>query len=103
MDISGAPVEKKSVVARRMVKEITEAKLTQSPASISASFAEYQKEFPTLFNILNNPNPEKYPPNVLEMMLTKLEEVEAGQTSRHDASVSVGSILVNQFVKPNLK
>ena len=51
MDISGASVEKKSVVARRMIKEVNEAKLTQTPASISAGFADYQKEFPTLFNI----------------------------------------------------
>lgn len=103
MDISGAVLEKKSVIARRMIKEITEAKLTQSSASIMAGFADYQKEFPTLFSILINPNSEKYPTSVLDMMLAKLEEIEEGNISRHDASVAVGSVLVNQFVKPNLK
>jgi hypothetical protein len=102
MDISGE-TPKKSVIARRMIQEINEAKLSMSPAVIAASFPEYQKEFPTLFSIINNPNPELYPPDVLEMMLKKLEAIEAGQTSRHDASVAVGTVLVNQFVKPNLK
>ena len=103
MDISGSEgVLKKSVIARRMIQEVKEALKTQSPATVSAGFPDYQKEFPTLFGILINPNPDKYPDNVLEMMLSKLEEVEAGSVSRHDASVSVGSALVNQFVKPNL-
>jgi len=101
MDNSSGNV-KKSEIARRMIKEVNDAKLTMSPAVVAASFPEYQKEFPTLFSIINNPNPELYPPNILEMMLKKLEEIESGQTSQHDASVSVGTVLVNQFVKPKL-
>ena len=98
MDISGAP-EKKSVVARRMITEITEALKTQTPAQVSSGFANYQLEFPTLFAILLRPN---YRTDLLEMMISQLEMIENGQMSQHDASVSVGTVLVEQLVKPQI-
>jgi len=33
----------------------------------------------------------------------QLEKMENGQISQHDASVAVGSVLVDKFVKPTLK
>ena len=98
MDISGAP-EKKSVVAKRMIKEVRDALNEESPAQVSSRFSDYQKEFPTLFAILLR---RDYPHDVLSMMIEKLEKVESGQMSQHDASVAVGSVLVNQFVKPQI-
>ena len=106
-DVSGAGisgetvkiVEKKSVVARRMIAEVEEALKTQTPAQVSAQFSDYQSEFPKLFAILLN---RDYPRDVLSLMLLQLEKIEAGKTSQHDASVAVGSVLVNQFVKPQL-
>ena len=89
--------EKKSVVARRMIAEVEAALRTESAASVSARFSEYQLEFPKLFAILLN---RDYPRDVLSLMIAQLEKVENGRTSQHDASVAVGSVLVNQFVKP---
>ena len=98
MDISAAPV-KKSILAKQMIKEVSEALKSQSPAQVSSQFSDYQKNFPTLFAILLRPD---YPREVLSMMIEKLELVEGGQMSQHDASVAVGSVLVNQFVKPQI-
>lgn len=95
--------EKKSVKVRRMVAEVQAAMKTNVASSVAAQFPDYEKEFPAIFKILVNPDPTLYPPNVLEMMLLQLEKIESGETSQHDASVAVGSVLVNKFVKPNLK
>jgi hypothetical protein len=95
--------EKKSVKVRRMISEVEEALKTKAPASVAVQFADYEKEFPAIFKILINPNPTLYPANVLEMMLKQLEKVESGESSTHDASVAVGTVLVDKFVKPNLR
>ena len=91
--------EKKSVVARRMIEEVEKALLTESPAVVSSRFAEYQLEFPKLFATLLN---RDYPRDVLGLMISQIEKVESGRMSQHDASVAVGSVLVNQFVKPQM-
>ena len=102
VDVSGARCvaaepEKKSIVARRMIAEVEAALKTESAASVSARFSEYQLEFPKLFAILLN---RDYPRDVLSLMIAQLEKVENGKTTQHDASVAVGSVLVAQFVKP---
>ena len=98
MDVSGN--EKKSVLARRMVHDVNEALKTESAAVVTSKFVEYQKEFPTLFATLLR---QEYPPDVLEMMLLQLEARENGKTTQHDASVAVGTVLVDRFVKNQLK
>ena len=92
--------EKKSVRARRMMEEVQEALKTQTPASVAARFPDWEAEFPKLFATLLRPD---YPRAVLGMMIDQLEQVENGKTTQHDASVAVGGVLVNQFVKPQLK
>lgn len=99
MDSSGATVEKKSVRARRMVQEVQEALTTMTAAVVASKFTEYQKEFPTLFATLLRPD---YPRDVLEMLLSQYEKIETGQKSQHDASVAVGTVLVDRFVKNQL-
>ena len=102
VDISGsvpAVVEKKSVRARRMIQEVEAALKIGNAASVSAQFSEHQLEFPTLFAILLR---RDYPRDVLASLLSQLEKVESGQTSQHDASVAVGGVLVDRFVKPQL-
>jgi hypothetical protein len=95
--------EKVSVKVRRMIVEINEALKTKNAASVAAQFPDFENDFPAIFKILLNPNPSLYPPNVLDMMLLQIEKMENGTVSQHDASVAVGSVLVEQFVKPNLK
>jgi len=92
--------EPKSVRARRMIEEVTAALAVESPAQVGSRFSDYQKEFPRIFGMLIT---RTYPEDVLEMMLRQLESVEDGRTSQHNASVHVGTVLVDQFVKPQLE
>jgi hypothetical protein len=91
--------EKKSVIARRMISEVTNALKNESPAVVMTKYVEYQKMFPKLFSVLLVPD---YSSSLLEMLISQLELIENGQKSQHDASVSVGSVLVNKFVKPQV-
>jgi len=83
-----------------MVQDVIEALKTEAPAVVASKFDEYQKEFPTLFATLLR---QDYPPDVLEMMLSRLEAREDGKTTQHDASVAVGTVLVDRFVKPQMQ
>jgi hypothetical protein len=101
-DISGAniPAESRSVRVRRMVAEVEAALRTDTPAQVSSRFAEWQAEFPKIFEMVLT---RTYPREVLEMMLRNLEKMESGNLSQHNASVAVGTVLVDTFVKPQLK
>ncbi len=107
MDISGAAVasvasvaEKKSERVRRMIQEVEAALAQENAAQVSSQFADYQKEFPRIFEMLLT---RTYPRDVMEMMIGQLEKMEAGNVSQHNASVHVGGVLVDRFVKPQLK
>ncbi len=98
--MSDSSTERKSVRARRMVVEVEAALSTQTPAQVSAQFADYQKEFPRIFEMLLT---RTYRREFLEMMFQQLERMERGATSQHDASVAVGTVLVDEIVKPQLR
>ncbi len=100
MDSSGSSTEKRSAKVRRLVAEITEALKSETPAQVSARYAEFQSEFPRIFEMILKGN---YPTEVLDMMLGHLERIESGSQSQHNASVAVGTVLVDTFVKPQLK
>lgn len=95
-----AEPEKKSERARRMITEVEEALATQTPAQVSTQFADYQKEFPKIFEMLLT---RTYRRDFLEMMLGQLERMERGAVSQHEASVAVGTLLVDEIVKPQLR
>jgi hypothetical protein len=82
-----------------MVMEIDEALLTQTPAQVSAQFGDFQKEFPKIFETLLT---KTYNREFLAMMLDQLDKKERGKTTQHDASVAVGTMLVERIVKPQL-
>jgi hypothetical protein len=92
--------EKKSVRARRMIAEVEEALTKETAAVVASQFANYQEEFPRIFEMLITRN---YRREFLEMMLQQLERVEQGAVSQHDASIKVGTILVDEIVKPQIK
>lgn len=92
--------ERKSARARRMITEVEAALETQTPAQVSAHFAEFQREFPKIFEMLLT---RTYNRAFMEMMLQQLERVERGAVSQHDASVAVGTVLVEEIVKPQLR
>jgi hypothetical protein len=91
--------EPKSVRARRMIEEVEAALRTNVPAQVSSMYPEYQKEFPKIFEMLLS---RSYPKEILEMMLKQLEKIEDGRSNTHNASIAVGTVLVDRFVKPQL-
>lgn len=93
---------KRSLFARQLINQVQAAKKRgRSAEQISAdpAFAEFKVEFPRLFKMLLDP---KHSEAMLTSMLRQLEAVEAGARSTHEASVTVGTILVNQYVRPKL-
>ncbi len=98
MDISGS--EPKSVRVKRMIQEVETALRSETPAQVSSRFGEFQKEFPRIFEMVLT---RTYPREIMEMMIQQLEKMEAGNVSQHNASVHVGGVLVDRFVKPQLK
>lgn len=92
--------EKRSVMARRMIQEVEAALETQTPAQVASQFAEYQKAFPKIFEMLLT---RTYNREYMSVMLDQLERIESGRTSQHDASVAVGAVLVDGIVKPQLR
>ena len=98
--VDAATREKRSVRARRMIQEVDEALQTNTPLQVTTMFPEWQKEFPRLFELLLKPN---YDRGILVVMLEQLERVEGSTTSQHNASVAVGSLLVDRIVKPQLR
>ena len=94
-----AEPEKRSVYVKRMIMDIDEALETQTPAQVSAQFVDFQKEFPKIFETLLT---RTYNREFMAMMLDQLDKKERGMTSQHDASVAVGTMLVDRIVKPQL-
>jgi hypothetical protein len=90
----------RSVRVKQMILDIEEALVTETPAQVCSRFAEYQKEFPKIFELLLTRN---YSRDILAMMVDQLERVERGSVSQHNASVAVGTVLVDRIVKPQLK
>ena len=97
---STSNTEPKSVRARRMITEVEAALVTQTPVQVSSQFGEYQREFPKIFEMLLT---RTYRRDFLDMMIEQLERVERGSTSQHNASVAVGTLLVEEIVKPQLR
>ena len=89
----------KSDRVRTMILDIEDAMKTKNPAQIGAEFAEYQKEFPSIFAMLLK---KDYRRDILAMMVDQLDKIEQGNISQHNASVNVGTILVDRIVKPQL-
>ena len=92
-------VEKRSTRIRRMIAEVEEALETQSGAQVSAKFADWQKEFPKIFETVLT---RTYNREFMASMIDQYERVERGAVSQHNASVAVGTMLVEKIVKPQL-
>jgi len=91
---------KRSVGARVMVEAIKDAQARGlKPEEIESELSAWKQQYPRLFAMVLDP---LHSPAMLYAMLARLEAVEAGQSSTHDASVVVGTMLVNSFVRPKL-
>ena len=82
-----------------MILEVETALETQSAAQVSSQFADFQKEFPKIFETILT---RTYNREFMAMMIDQFERVERGTRSQHDASVAVGTMLVEKVVKPQL-
>lgn len=80
--------------------EVEAALQTQTPAQVTAQFADFQKQFPQIFQLVLT---RTYPKDILAILLDNLDRMERGTRSQHDASVAVGTVLVDRIVKPQLK
>ncbi len=91
---------KRSVGAKELIAKVTEGKARgRSQAEIETDVGPLKAEFPRLFAMLCSGG---YSEAMLSAMLRQLEAVEAGSRTAHDASVAVGTVLVNQYVRPKL-
>ena len=91
---------KRSVGVRKMVEEIKAAQARGlAPHEIQVELAHWEMEYPRLFAMVNG---GEYSEAMLNAMLTQLEAVELGRQTTHDASVAVGTVLVNKYVRPQL-
>ena len=91
---------KRSVGARALVEAIKAAqKRGLSKEEIEQELAKEKEEYPKLFGMVLDP---RHSPAMLYAMLAQLEAIERGAKTTHDASVAVGTILVNSFVRPKL-
>ncbi len=66
---------------------------------VTSQFSDFNDKYPVLFKKIINQDCDR---NQLEFILNRLEEVRTGTKSQHDASVEVGQILVDNYVKPKL-
>lgn len=89
----------KSQRVRNYIQQVEEALTTQNAAQVSSQFADFQKEFPKIFEMVLT---RTYPRDLMAMMLDNLDKMERGTRSQHDASVAVGTVLVDRIVKPQL-
>ena len=63
-------------------------------------YADFKKEYPKIFSMCLTKDFNKVQ---MRFFLSKLKEIENNQTSEHDASVKIGTMLVNKYVKPHVK
>lgn len=103
-DISGTPVAAapavpRSIFVRRSIAEVEVALQTQTPAQVMTQFADFQKQFPQIFQLVLT---RTYPRDIMAILLDNLDRVERGTRSQHDASVAVGTVLVDRIVKPQI-
>ena len=89
----------KSLEVAQIVYEIR-SKFEQNQPINKEKYSEFQKEYPSLYNMCLS---DSYDSNQMLFFLSKLKEVEDNETSAHDASVNIGTMLVDKYVKPFVK
>ena len=67
---------------------------------VRQQFSHFENKYPALFKKLTNQDCDA---EQLEFVLNRLEQVRTGIKSQHDASVEVGQVLVDKYVKPELE
>ena len=63
-------------------------------------YKEFKEEKPQLFDMICSNHCDDM---VLSQLLYQFEEVKSGNINQHDASVNVGQVLVDKYVKPKIE
>ncbi len=91
---------KRTHSARQMVDDVNMCHARgMPPHEIQVELSHWEEEYPKLFSMILDPG---YSRVMLNAMLDQLEAVERGRKTTHDASVLVGTLLANEFVRPKL-
>jgi hypothetical protein len=69
-------------------------------ATLEVIYEDFNTEYPIIFKKILNGTLEK---RQFSYMLAMLEKIKNNELSQHDASVNVGQVLVDKYVKPVLK
>lgn len=68
-------------------------------AFFTEKYPDFAKHYPTLFEKLFDQNLDI---TTLRYMLNQKEKMNTHKLTEHDASIKVGTLLVDKYVKPNL-
>ena len=63
-------------------------------------YKEFKEDKPQLFDMICSNHCDDM---VLSQLLYQFEEVKSGNINQHDASVNVGQVLVDKYVKPKIE
>lgn len=74
-------------------------KLGNSYEELSQKYSTFKYKKPHLFDMICSDDCDE---SILEFMLSKYDSVQSGNASQHDASVHIGSVLVDKYVKSKL-
>jgi hypothetical protein len=92
--------ERPSVRARALIAAVRDCQTRGlTTEEIEKEMPKSKAAMPRLFEMVTSPGCSE---EVLNAMLAQLEAVEQGQKTTHDASVHVGTLLVNSYVRPKL-
>lgn len=82
-----------------VLKDIFENPNT-APEHFKTKYPDFFEKYPVLSEKVFDPNIDK---DTLRYMLEQKNRIEANRQSEYDASVKVGSLLVDRYVKPDLE
>jgi len=77
----------------------TEYKSGISYEKLALKYSVFKEQKPRLFDMICS---DKCDDNMLGFIIKQYTSVQDGNQTQHDASVCVGSLLVDTYVKPNL-
>lgn len=89
-----------SVRARALIEAIRACQARGlTPEAMAEELKAEKEALPRLYEMVTAPGHSE---ELLNAMLAQLEAVEGGRKSTHEASVHVGTMLVNSYVRPKL-
>lgn len=72
----------------------------KTKSDLEELYKEFKEEKPQLFDMICSNHCDDM---VLSQLLYQFEEVKSGNINQHDASVNVGQVLVDKYVKPKIE